>query len=68
MGGHEKIRKIWNQYYADVYGCVFVVDCAAPQRFPEAQAALHQMALDPLMIRKPILMFVKSYDEYLIVY
>lgn len=32
LGGGKNIRKIWNRYYAEVHGCIFVVDAADTER------------------------------------
>ncbi|KAJ3344013.1 ADP-ribosylation factor-like protein 13B [Kappamyces sp. JEL0680] len=58
VGGHEKIRKIWPNYYADSYACVFVVDGSSPARWKDAKTVLHEMVLHPLMQSKPLLILV----------
>lgn len=55
IGGHEKIRKIWKNYYADVYGCIFLVDSNNRDRIAEAKTALHDAVSDPRMRDKPLL-------------
>lgn len=32
LGGGKNIRKIWDRYYAEVHGCIFVVDAADSAR------------------------------------
>ena len=45
VGGGKNIRSIWDSYYADVHGAIFVVDAAEADRFDEvrgpAAAAWH---------------------------
>ena len=37
VGGGSGIRSIWDDYYADVHGVVFVVDAADAERFDEVR-------------------------------
>ncbi len=60
VGGHEKIRNIWPNYYADVFGCVFVIDSNDRQRFPEVKRVLHEMANHTLMKGKPLLLIANQ--------
>ena len=40
LGGGKRIRRIWEEYYAEVHGVVFVADAAAEDRLGEARDAL----------------------------
>jgi ADP-ribosylation factor related protein 1 len=37
LGGASSLRGIWEKYYGETHGLVFVVDAAQPQRFDEAK-------------------------------
>jgi ADP-ribosylation factor related protein 1 len=37
LGGAASLRGIWDKYYGEAHGIMFVVDAAAPQRFDEAK-------------------------------
>ena len=58
LGGGARIRGVWPQYFADVHGIVFVVDCADPSRLPEASKELHSAMNHPMIVGKPLLMCV----------
>jgi GTPase SAR1 family protein len=58
IGGDEKFRKIWTEYYADVMGCIYVVDASNAERFAESKEALHSMFFHEFMVGKPVLMYV----------
>ena len=36
----ERLRAIWNKYYSESHGVVFVIDSANEQRFQEAKETL----------------------------
>jgi signal recognition particle receptor subunit beta len=57
IGGDLKFRKIWSNYYADIYGCVYVVNCQKKSRINESRNALHEMYKHELMNGKPLLMY-----------
>mmetsp|Transcript_37166 Transcript_37166/g.119229 ORF Transcript_37166/g.119229 Transcript_37166/m.119229 type:complete len:209 (+) Transcript_37166:106-732(+) len=39
LGGGPKVRDLWERYYGDAHGVVFVVDASDPDRLPEAARA-----------------------------
>ena len=42
LGGSKRIRRIWENYYAEVHGIVFVVDAADENRLEEARTTLQE--------------------------
>ncbi|KAK3275237.1 hypothetical protein CYMTET_16620 [Cymbomonas tetramitiformis] len=62
LGGGKNIRKIWERYYAEVHGAVFVVDANDRDRIEEARDVLHDMLRDPHLSGKPILIFANKQD------
>jgi ADP-ribosylation factor related protein 1 len=40
LGGQAGLRSIWDKYYSEAHGLIFVVDASEPQRFDEAKQAL----------------------------
>lgn len=58
LGGHPKICGYWVNYYDEVHGCVYVIDANSAQsssNIETSQKLLHELATNPLMTGKPIL-------------
>eukprot|EP00239_Pterosperma_sp_CCMP1384_P000738 CAMPEP_0197848708 /NCGR_PEP_ID=MMETSP1438-20131217/9715_1 /TAXON_ID=1461541 /ORGANISM="Pterosperma sp., Strain CCMP1384" /LENGTH=361 /DNA_ID=CAMNT_0043461083 /DNA_START=317 /DNA_END=1402 /DNA_ORIENTATION=+ len=62
LGGGKSIRKIWERYYAEIHGAIFVLDAADPGRSEEAKVALQAMLSAPYLSGKPILIFANKQD------
>ena len=56
LGGGKKIRDIWKNYLAEVYGVIFVVDSSEPDRLDECQTCLTNLLGHDKVSGKPILM------------
>jgi ADP-ribosylation factor related protein 1 len=41
VGGQVRVRPLWDKYYADAHGLIFVIDSADTSRFEEAQLAFN---------------------------
>ena len=55
LGGGKGIRGIWSNYYAEVYGVIYVTDSSALNRMDETKSALNDLLADPRISGKPIL-------------
>mmetsp|Transcript_25055 Transcript_25055/g.34527 ORF Transcript_25055/g.34527 Transcript_25055/m.34527 type:complete len:352 (-) Transcript_25055:123-1178(-) len=62
LGGGKNIRKIWERYYAEVHGVVYVIDSADTERIAEAKDELHIMLKDSHLSGKPVLIFANKQD------
>ena len=63
LGGGAKIRGLWDSYYAEVHGVVFVVDAAdTPERMALARELLENLMKDERVEGKPILIFANKQD------
>lgn len=68
LGGGKKIRDIWEQYYHDVHGIVFVVDAAmgmgsAKDEWKECAATFANALMNPFLEGKPVLVVANKQDK-----
>jgi len=56
LGGGSKIRGIWHNYYAEVYGFVFVVDASDESRLDECRHVIATFLDNELAQGKPLLL------------
>ena len=62
LGGQLKMRAIWERYYDEAQGVVFVVDAADPARLQEAKAAYDTVCASPALQGVPIMIFANKQD------
>uniref|UniRef100_A0AAV1UPD3 Uncharacterized protein n=1 Tax=Peronospora matthiolae TaxID=2874970 RepID=A0AAV1UPD3_9STRA len=62
LGGQERLRAIWNKYYSESHGVVFVIDSANERRFQEAKETLHAMLSNPELSGVPLLVLANKMD------
>ena len=62
VGGGRNIRRIWKTYLPEAHGIVFVVDASDSSRLQEAADCLQQIAEEPTMQGKPLLILANKQD------
>lgn len=58
LGGGRTIRDIWQTYFAEVHGVIFVVDSSAPDRLEECHSVLNKLFSHPSICGKPVLLYL----------
>jgi small GTP-binding protein len=63
LGGMDKIRGIWNQYYHDIHGYIYVIDSSSD--IPDITKSIqiyNDITSNPYLINKPRLIFANKCD------
>lgn len=55
LGGGKRIRDIWTNYFAEVYGLIYVVDSSEPERLSECKDVLKNLLQHTQIAGKPVL-------------
>lgn len=63
LGGGKKIRDIWDQYYYDVHGVIYVVDAASSdEEMKETKELFHSTMNHKYLTGKPVLLIANKQD------
>lgn len=62
LGGQIGLRNIWDKYYSDCHGILFVVDASKPDRFEEAKIALDKPLGSRETFGAPVLVMANKCD------
>lgn len=62
IGGQDKIRRLWHNYYANCDAIVFVVDSNDRVRLQTAKEELHKLMNHPFLKHAPFLIFANKQD------
>ncbi|OHT15670.1 ADP-ribosylation factor family protein [Tritrichomonas foetus] len=62
LGGNAKFRSVWTRYFAEIWGFIYVVDAADPERFEESKEQLRQMLEHKMLKGKPFIVVANKQD------
>lgn len=62
VGGQFKIRQLWQHYYQNSHGLIFVVDSSDRERLQEARKELETVLSSPAMDGVPVVVFANKQD------
>lgn len=60
IGGHEKVRQLWQKYCRDCHGIMFVVDCSDRLRIQEAKQMLVDVLADDELREAVLLVYANK--------
>ncbi|KAJ8924962.1 hypothetical protein NQ315_001127 [Exocentrus adspersus] len=63
LGGGPNIRGIWNQYFVDAHGVIFVIDSSDYSRFEEVKGVLEEVLSNDKISGKPVLLLANKQDH-----
>lgn len=63
LGGGERIRNIWERYYSELHGLVFVVDASDAVHLAMAAKVLSQVVLHPFVQGKAVLILANKQER-----
>lgn len=63
LGGGPSIRNVWQEYYADAHGIIFVVDSSDQYHIEEAKKVIQAVLKDSTMAGKPLLLYANKQDK-----
>lgn len=62
LGGQVSMRGIWEKYYSEANGMIFVVDSADPARLEEARIAFETVRQHPELRDMPVVLIANKMD------
>ncbi|CAI2734460.1 unnamed protein product [Schistosoma spindalis] len=62
LGGQEELQSLWDKYYAESNGVIYVVDSADSDRFDESKDAFDKMVRNPVLEGVPLLVLANKQD------
>lgn len=57
------MRGIWNKYYSDANGVIFIIDLADEERFSEINEVLNEVITNPLLEGVPAAILLNKIDK-----
>lgn len=63
LGGNENFRSVWKRYFAEIWGFIYVVDAADPDRFEESKNQLKEMVENKMLKNKPLIVVANKQDK-----
>ncbi|XP_038056694.1 ADP-ribosylation factor-related protein 1-like [Patiria miniata] len=62
LGGQEELQALWDKYYAESHGVIYVVDSADKERLEESRRAFDEMLSSEALHGVPLLVLANKQD------
>ena len=63
LGGNSKFRSVWQRFFAEIWGFIWVVDASDPERFEESKETLKEMMKHKMLKGKPFIVVANKQDK-----
>uniref|UniRef100_A0A8D1NPJ4 ARF related protein 1 n=1 Tax=Sus scrofa TaxID=9823 RepID=A0A8D1NPJ4_PIG len=63
LGGQEELQSLWDKYYAECHGVIYVIDSTDEERLCESKCAFEKMVTSEALDGVPILVLAGLYPE-----
>nr|XP_033818964.1 ADP-ribosylation factor-related protein 1 isoform X3 [Geotrypetes seraphini] len=62
LGGQEELQSLWDKYYAESHGVIYVIDSTDEERLSESKKAFEKMITSDVLDGVPILVLANKQD------
>lgn len=62
LGGQHELQSLWDKYYAESHGIIFIIDSADIERIEESKAAFENMITNEHLVGIPLLIVANKQD------
>jgi small GTP-binding protein len=62
LGGNSRFRSVWQKFFAELWGFIWVVDSSNPDRFEESVEVLETVRNHKMMTNKPFVVLANKQD------
>ncbi|XP_075624465.1 ADP-ribosylation factor-related protein 1 isoform X2 [Balearica regulorum gibbericeps] len=62
LGGQEELQSLWDKYYAESHGVIYVIDSTDEERLSESKRAFEKMITSEALEGVPILVLANKQD------
>ncbi|XP_064132437.1 ADP-ribosylation factor-related protein 1 isoform X2 [Loxodonta africana] len=62
LGGQEELQSLWDKYYAECHGVIYVIDSTDEERLSESKQAFEKMVTSEALEGVPILVLANKQD------
>lgn len=62
LGGQEELQSLWDKYYAESHGIIYIVDSSDKERLDESKTAFDKMIVSENLTNVPMMLLANKQD------
>ncbi|CAH1775001.1 unnamed protein product [Owenia fusiformis] len=62
LGGQEELQSLWDKYYAESHGVIYIIDSSDRERVDESKEAFEKMIQSEVLLGVPLLVLANKQD------